>query len=437
MKTEINFQIINEDIFFSEKFWIKFRKDFEQWLLNFSSELKKIYLKELKNLSNEDLATYLYVPACRDFLNKYQSINSSKSFKKKINKFKSSLIKSTFISIDKYTDEIVFNNTEFFRFFFRHENLFPSYSKYDKGALRRQSAQYFVGNLKLQRLLNNYSFKTIKLVKHIATLLVNINMFTKIKKLPKNILTSNHWAQNDSLHQAFLSYAKSNGSSIYVLQGSFAHPFFAFDDQFEYEKRIATHFITWQKNSLEKELKKIELPFGSFYCKRKSTIKEGTCVTLPQIPINNILKGRSISFGLGKSLFFKSESLSYIKEYIFNLVESSQKTIYLRTKSISFSEYENEFKILKDKIKFDHSDINNGGHLPVFEDMRICYFGTAIPEAFFNGSSVSLAYHPSNEIVLKNKYRDFNKKPLNETIHNLCKPSEIEAYENLFSKLGA
>ena len=130
------------------------------------------------------------------------------------------------------------------------------------------------------------------------------------------------------------------------------------------------------------------------------------------------------------------ELVSKQDKAIFNILKDNNKPFILVINKIDLVR-RGELKILKDKIKFDHSDINNGGHLPVFEDMRICYFGTAIPEAFFNGSSVSLAYHPSNEIVLKNKYRDFNKKPLNETIHNLCKPSEIEAYENLFSKLGA
>ena len=67
--------------------------------------------------------------------------------------------------------------------------------------------------------------------------------------------------------------------------------------------------------------------------------------------------------------------------------------------------------------------------------MKIGYFGTAIPEAFFNGSDVSLAYHKSNEIVLKSRYAEFNKLPINQSIHKLCKPAEIDSFQNLFSKL--
>lgn len=436
MQKQITFKNINEDTFFTEQFWKKFKQEFESWLENFSLELKKIYPQKLKNLSQDEIADYLYVPACRDYLNKYQNIIGSKSFLEKISMFKHNLSKSTFVRVDRYLDEQEFSKNEFFRFFHRHETLFPSYYQYDKGPFKKKSELFFVGNSSLQELLNSCSFKTIKLIAHIATLLVNINLLSKIKKLPKNIFTSNHWAQNNSLHQAFLTYAKSKGSSIYILQAGFALPFFVFDDHFEFEKRIATHIITWQNGSLKENLGKVELGFGSLYCNRKSSLQNGTCVVLPQIPMDNYIRGRSISFGLGKSLFYQSKAFSYIKKYIFDLAESSNKTIYLRSKSLDLMNYKSEFKILKDKIKFDSGDVNNGGHLTPFEDMRIGYFGTAIPEAFFNGSSVSLVYHPSNEIVLNSKYSEFNKYPINESIPKLCKPAEIESFESLFSKLG-
>ena len=437
MEKQITFRNINENTFFTEQFWTQFKVEFENWLENFSLELKKIYPQKLKNLSHDEIADYLYVPACRDYLNKYQNIIGSKSFLEKISMFKHNLSKSTFVRVNKYSDDKEFSNTEFFRFFYRHENLFPTYSQYDKGPFKKKSELIFVGNSSLQKLLNNCSFRTIKLIEHIATLVVNIDLFSKIKKLPKNIFTSSHWAQNNSLHQAFLTYAKSQGLSIYILQCTFAHPFFAFDDQFEFEKRIATHFITWQTGSLGKSSDKVELGFGSLYCNRTSSIRNGTCVVLPAIPQDNYLRGRSISFGLGKNLFSQSKAFSHIKKYIFDLAESADKVIYLRSKSLDLMNYKSEFKILKDKIKFDSGDVNNGEHLTPFEDMRIGYFGTAIPEAFFNGSSVSLVYHPSNEILLNSKYSKFNKYSINESVHKLCKPAEIESFENLFSKLEA
>ena len=184
---------------------------------------------------------------------------------------------------------------------------------------------------------------------------------------------------------------------------------------------------------MEKNSNNIELEFGSLYCCRKSIIRDGTCVVLPAIPADNYLRGRSLSFGLGKSLFFKSKAFSHIKKYVFNLADNTKEIIYLRSKSIDLKEYKREFKILKDKIKFDYGDVNNGGHLTPFENMKIGYFGTAIPEAFFNGSDVSLAYHKSNEIVLKSRYAEFNKLPINQSIHKLCKPAEISF--KIFSKL--
>jgi hypothetical protein len=436
MQKQITFKNINEDTFFTEQFWKKFKEEFESWLENFSLELKKIYPQKLKNLTQNEIANYLFVPACRDYLNEYQSFIVPKSTLEKAKTFKHNLRKSTFVRVDRYSDEIEFSKNEFFRFFYRHKALFPKYCQYDKDDFKKKNSLFFLVNPRLQLLLNKYSFKTIKFIEQIATLLANIDLFSKIKKLPKNIFTSSHWAQNNSLHQAFLTYARSKGTSIYILQCSFANPFFAFDDQFEFEKRMASHYITWQSGSLDKNSGKVELGFGSLYCSRKSTKQSGTCVVLPAIPLDNYLRGRSISFGLGKTLFYQSKAFSYIKKYIFDLAESSNKTIYLRSKSLDLMNYKSEFKILKDKIKFDSGDVNNGGHLTPFEDMRIGYFGTAIPEAFFNGSSVSLVYHPSNEIVLNSKYSEFNKYPINESIPKLCKPAEIESFESLFSKLG-
>ena len=436
MQQNILFKNINEDIFFTEKFWKNFKKDFESWLLNFSYELKKIYPQKLQIFSQNEIADYLYVPACRDYLNQYQRIISSKSTLEKAKTFKHNLRKSTFVRIDRYSDEIEFSKNEFFRFFYRHEDLFPKYCQYDKGDFKKKNGLFFLVNPRLQLLLNKYSFKTIKFIEQISTLLGNIDLLSKIKKFPKNIFTSNHWAQNNSLHQAFLTYAKTKGASIYILQAGFALPFFVFDDQFEFEKRIATHIITWQNGSLKENLDKVELGFGSLYCNRKSSVQNGTCVVLPQIPVDNYIRGRSISFGLGKPLFYQSKAFSYIKKYIFDLAESSNKTIYLRSKNLDLINYKDEFKILKDKIRFNSGDVNNGGHLIPFEDMRICYFGTAIPEAFFNGSSVSLGYHPSNEVVLNSEYCEFDKHQISKSIHKLCKPAEIESFESLFSKLG-
>ena len=64
--------------------------------------------------------------------------------------------------------------------------------------------------------------------------------------------------------------------------------------------------------------------------------------------------------------------------------------------------------------------------------MKIGYFGTAIPEAFFNGSDVSLAYHKSNEIVLKvdtQNLTNFNQ-PINS---QTMQPAEIDSFK-IFSQ---
>ena len=109
MQKQITFKNINEDTFFTEQFWKKFKQEFEGWLENFSLELKKIYPQKLKNLSQDEIADYLYVPACRDYLNKYQNIIGSKSFLEKISMFKHNLSKSTFVRVDRYLDEQEFS----------------------------------------------------------------------------------------------------------------------------------------------------------------------------------------------------------------------------------------------------------------------------------------------------------------------------------------
>jgi len=437
MQTQESLKNINEDLFFTQQFWKTFKKDFECWLSNFSLELKKTYPQKLKDLSQHDIANYLYVPACRDYFNRYQNLYAPKSYLEKIKIFKQNLKKSSYIYVDKYSDEQEFSKTEFFKFFYRHEKLFPTRYQNDRGVLKKKKKIFLTGfSPSLQKLLDDCSFKTINLITQIATLLVNIDMFSNIKKLPYNIFTSAHWCQNNSLHQAFLTYAKSKGSSIYILQPGYFHPLSAFYDQFEFEKRIASHIITWQTGLLENCSDTVELGFGSLYCNRKSPIRNGTCVVLPQIPIFNFVRGQSKSFGLGNNLFYQSKAFLHIKNYVFDLANSTNKIIYLRIKTPDLADYKSIFKRLKDKIKFDTGDINNGGHLTIYEDMRIGYFGTAIPESFFNGSSVSLVYHASNEMVFNDKNLNFNNITLSKSIHETCKPAEIQCFESLFSKLG-
>ena len=67
--------------------------------------------------------------------------------------------------------------------------------------------------------------------------------------------------------------------------------------------------------------------------------------------------------------------------------------------------------------------------------MRIGYFGTAIPESYFGGSSVSLVYENSNEIVFNDNF-EFNNETLIKHINKTCKPAELECFNSLFSKLG-
>ena len=436
MKTQKNLEIINKDLFFTSQFWKKFKKDFENWLSNFSLELKEAFPQKLEHLSQHDIANYLYVPACRDYLKKYQSVYTPKTYLEKIKTLKYNLKKSSYIFVDSYSDKQEFSKTEFFKFFHRHEKLFPLHFQKDRGEFKIKKKLFLtVLDPGLQKLLDNFSLKSINLIEQIATLLINIDIFSKIKKLPSNIFTSAHWCQNSSLHQAFLTYAKSKGSSIYILQPGYFHPLAAYYDQFEFEKRIASYMITWQSGLIEKNSDTVELGFGSLYCNRKIPIREGTCVVLPQIPSFNFIRGQSKSFGLGKTLFNQSKAFSHIKKYVFDLAESSNKFIYLRTKISDLENYKKEFNKIKNKIKFDTGDINNGGYLTPFEDMRIGYFGTAIPESYFGGSSVSLVYENSNEIVFNDNF-EFNNETLIKHINKTCKPAELECFNSLFSKLG-
>ena len=48
MEKQITFKNINENTFFTEQFWTQFKVEFENWLENFSLELKKFTLKNLK-----------------------------------------------------------------------------------------------------------------------------------------------------------------------------------------------------------------------------------------------------------------------------------------------------------------------------------------------------------------------------------------------------
>ena len=66
--------------------------------------------------------------------------------------------------------------------------------------------------------------------------------------------------------------------------------------------------------------------------------------------------------------------------------------------------------------------------------MKIGYFGTAIPEAFFNGSDVSLAYHKSNEIVLKVDTQNLTNFQSTNQFTNYANQLKLILF-NLFSKL--
>ena len=437
MKIKESLNKITEDNFFSLEFWNYFKKDFETWLSKFSFELKKIFSKKLKDFTQSELEDYLYVSACRDYMNNYQSSLPPKGFYEKIKIFKKKTKEATYIYVNKYSDDKEFSESQFFKFFHRHEKLFPVYSKKDRGALKNKKKIFFIALYpKLKKLLEDCSFETTNLTQHVVTLLLNIDCFLNIKKLPKNIFTSAHWVQNNSLHQAFLTYAKSKGTTIYILQPGYFHPLGAFYDQFEFEKRLASFIITWQEGLLKNQLDITELGFGSLYCKRNYSLKKGTCIVLPQIPRFNFVRGQSKSFGLGNSLFLNSKAFLHIKNYVLNLANSSNKIIYLRTKNVDFAQYKDEFDILKDKIQFDTSNINSGGYLTPYEEMKIGYFGTAIPESFFSGSSVSLIYHEKNEIILNISNSNFYKKSLANSIHETCKPAEIERFIDLFSKLN-
>jgi len=437
MKIKKSLNNITEDNFFSLEFWNNFEKDFETWLSKFSFELKKIFSKKLKDFTQNEVENYLYVSACRDYMNNYQSSFSPKGYYEKIKILKKETKDAAYIYVNKYSDDKEFSETQFFKFFHRHETLFPVYSKKDRGPLKNKKKIFLIAlHPKLKKLLKYNSFKTTNLTQHIVTLLVNIDLFQNIKKLPKNIFTSAHWVQNNSLHQAFLTYAKSKGTTIYILQPGYFHPLGAFYDQFEFEKRIASFMITWQEGLLKNQHDITELGFGSLYCKRNYSLKKGICIVLPQIPRFNFVRGQSKSFGLGNSLFLHSTAFSHIKNYVLNLADTSNKTVYLRTKNVDFAQYRDEFDNLKDKIQFDTSNINSGGYLTPYEEMKIGYFGTAIPESFFSGSSVSLIYHKKNEITFNISHSNFYKKSLGNSIHETCKPAEIERFTDLFSKLN-